>query len=990
MNPAASFRQGRVESGRDSYLQHRPHILRLLKILLSFIVLFSAALAVVVPDGEHTVSTPRQTQDTAARLSEINPPLAFEENSGQTAEEVRFLARGSGYTLFLTNRETVLSLQQPGSRRRDTLRTNLIASNTAARPQGDKPLAASTTYFHGDFHSGSERLKTEVPTFARVRYRSVYPSIDLVYYGRGQQLEYDFIVDPGADPSVIQWEIDGARGLEITAEGNLDIHLPGGVVRHEKPVVYQPAGDGKRPVEGGFRLLAENRVGFKIGPYDHSRTLVIDPVLLYSTYLGARSRDQANAVAVDPQGNIYVAGYTQSIDFPTTPGSLQPAFLGGDEDAFVTKLNPGGATRIFSTFLGGTNNDRVNSLAVDASGNVVICGETRSTNFPVSAGVLQRTYGGGERDGFAAKLASNGSDLIFSTYLGGSEVDACNGVATDPAGNVYAAGTTESANFPFSGGQVFQPAFGGGSEDAFLVRLDPAGGTIYSMFLGGSQSDGARAVAADAAGRAYIAGYTQSDNFPVDSQAAQPSRRGDRDAFLFVMTPPGRLQQTGTFYGGGGRDEANAVTLDADGNVYIAGLTRSVDFPRALASAQNVYGGAGDAFVVKFNPQVSEVLYATFLGGAGEDVASAVAADFAGNVLVAGTTTSRNFPMGAQLGPQDQFGGGGSDAFFAKIDPQGRMLLQSSYVGGTGDDAARAAAADIQGNIYLAGVTESGAFPLTPNAIQSGRAGPEGFLTKIGLDTVTTVSAASFQTDGVVSPDSIVSAFGRGIALQTATAASLPLPTELGGVSIGIRDANGSEFDARLIGVFPADQPNANDQINFVLPAGIADGTARLTVRRNGIAAATGTVSIQRVVPGIFMALPADLRALTNNPNNITAAPPAAITFILTREGVQQPHRLTFQTGRLNAFEPAPINVGLQTDQLILVLFGTGIRNASDVSVRIGDSDVDVLFFGAAPGFAGLDQINARIPFNFFGRGIVELQLTADGKPANVVSLWIE
>jgi uncharacterized protein (TIGR03437 family) len=531
--------------------------------------------------------------------------------------------------------------------------------------------------------------------------------------------------------------------------------------------------------------------------------------------------------------------------------------------------------------------------------------------------------------------------------------------------------------------------YGGGSGDAFITRFDAVGSIIYSSFLGGSGDDGGLAVTADASGRAYVAGYTQSSNFPVPGDAVQPQRRGDRDAFLAIMTPPGRLQQTGTYYGGSSLDEAHAVALDPDGNIYLAGVTRSSNFPRPLTSLQNVFAGAADGFVVKFNPQGLGLLYTTLLGGAGEDTVTGMAVDFAGNAIVGGFTSSRDFPAGAQPGPQQEYGGGGSDAFFAKIDPPGRTLLQSSYVGGSGMDAAYGVGGDTQGNVYLAGITESANFPLTPNAIQSSRSGPEAFVAKIGLDTVITVSAASFNADSVVAPNSYAAMVGRDLVTQNISASTIPLPDQLGGVSIKVIDSAGAEFTAPVfatallaVGEF--------DQINFVIPQGVATGVARLAVTRNGVQVATGVVAIESVAPGIFMRLPADLAGLTNNPNNVTAPPPAAITFISTREGVQRPPRFTYQIGRLGAFEPAPINVGLQTDQLFLVLFGTGIRNAGTVTARIGNSPVNVLFAGPSPEFVAVDQVNIHIPFNLLGRGIVELRLTADGKAANVVSLWIE
>jgi len=432
-------------------------------------------------------------------------PLSFEENRGQTDPRVKFLSRGQGYTLFLTDRDAVFSLQRPGraaANRAEVIRLRLLEAKQPASVTGADPLPGKTNYLLGN---NAASWPTGVGTFQRVVYRGVYPGIDLIYYGTRGQLEYDFVVAPGADARSIHFAVQGADGVAVDSDGDLVLRAGGGEVRLHAPAVYQQTKGGKRQLAGRYALGRQGDVRFRLGDYDRSQTLFIDPVLTYSTYLGGSGGNAGWRVTVDAAGNAYVAGTTASSDFPTTR-SLQSAPV-GLPDVFVAKLNAAGTALVYSTYLGGRQADAARDLAVDSSGNAYVTGTTQSIDFPTTAGAFQAAAA----PCFVSKLSAAGDALVYSTYL---PVDETTGIAVDSAGNTYLTGSIVSAGLRATAGALQTGR--GGASDAFVLKLNAAGSSlVYATYLGGDQSDFATSIAVDSAGNAFVAGQTASANFPV-------------------------------------------------------------------------------------------------------------------------------------------------------------------------------------------------------------------------------------------------------------------------------------------------------------------------------------------------------------------------------------------------------------------------------------------------------------------------------------------
>jgi PKD repeat protein len=492
-------------------------------------------------------------------------PLQFETNLGQTDSTVKFLARGAAYTVFLTPREAVLVLDSPRRsdethapvhrldrpalerRKRKTaepgatvVRLGLTGSNPNPEVVGLEPLPGKTNYFIGN---DPQKWRTGIPTYAKVAYREVYPGVDVVYYGAQRQLEYDFVVAPGADPTLIRLAVTGAETLRIDGAGDLVLQTANGALRLHKPVVYQETGTARQKIIGGYVLLGRDRVGFRVAAYDTARPLVIDPVLSYSTYLGGSSYyEHASSVAVDSAGNAYVTGDTQSPDFPTA-NALQSTAPSSTWNAFVAKIDSAGSALVYSTYLGGSGFATEGTrIAVDGAGNAYVTGSTDAWDFP-TVNALQPTRGG-LADAFVAKLNPTGSALVYSTYLGGSDVcdeygscygDFGSGIAVDSAGNAYVVGVTYSSDFPTV--NALQPTLRG-SRDAFVAKLNPAGSAlVYSTYLGGTGDDFGAGIAVDSAGNAYVVGTTWSSDFPTVN-ALQPTFGGGwGDAFVAKIDP---------------------------------------------------------------------------------------------------------------------------------------------------------------------------------------------------------------------------------------------------------------------------------------------------------------------------------------------------------------------------------------------------------------------------------------------------------------------
>jgi hypothetical protein len=684
-------------------------------------------------------SDPDLKTQAAIRESYSRLPLSFEANHGQTDSRVKFLSRGSGYTLFLTEDEAVFSLH--GSEARDNtspvgdqlhrnavaptetavLRVKFVEANLAAKVTGTDQQPGNSNYFIGN---DPKKWRSNVPTYARVKYEGIYPGTDLVYYGNQSQVEYDFVVRPGADPHRIQFDVRGANRINIGTDGDLVLDVGERELRCHKPVVYQEDGGTRREIVAHYVIKHNNRIGFEIADYDLRRPLLIDP-LVYSTFLGGSGDEGGGGIAVDSAGNAYVTGTTSSTDFPTM-SPLQPSYGGGIDDVFVTKINPSGSALVYSTYLGGSGFEAAYRIAVDSAGNAYVVGQTFSTNFP-TMNALQPSYGGGPDDAFVTKIDPSGSALVYSTYLGGSDFDAGYGIAVDGAGNAYVTGQTASTNFPTM--NPLQPTYGGGSADAFVTKINPSGSAfVYSTYLGGSYDDEGWGIVVDSWGNAHIAGVTASTDFPT-MNPLQPTYAGGPDAFVAELNPAGSALVYSTYLGGSGFEYAFGVALDSSGNTYVVGQTASTDFPTTNPLQPTYGGGAADAFVAELNPAGSAWVYSTYLGGSGLDQGSAIAVDSAGDAYVTGYTESTNFPTMNPLQPT--FGGGVEDGFVAELRPEGLALVYSTYLGGKGYDGGGDIAVDSAGNAYVTGFTTSTNFPTRKPLQRSLNGSSDAFVTKI-------------------------------------------------------------------------------------------------------------------------------------------------------------------------------------------------------------------------------------------------------------------
>src|SRR5882672_6170798 len=634
---------------------------------------------------------------TEARVSESygKLPLQFEANRGQTDKDVRFLSRGAGHALYLTASEAVLVLTKPDAKAQGksvALRMSLVGAASKPLVSGLEEQPGKANYFVGRDRS---KWRTNVPTYAKVQYKNVYPGIDLVYYGNQRQLEYDFVVAPGADPNKIVLGFKGARKLAIDAQGDLVLHTAGGDIRQHKPIIYQEIDGIRRDIDGGYVRKGANHVGFQVAAYDPTWPLVIDPVVLsYSTYLGGERADRGVGIAADAAGNAYVTGGTTSISFPTTSGAFQPAngagAVGAPLDIFVTKLNAAGTAVVYSTYLGGSSNESAGGITVDDAGNAYVTGSTSSTDFPTTLGAFQPIFGGGSTftefggpsDAFVTKINATGSALVYSTYLGGSADDAASGIAVDAAGNAYVAGFTVCAqtgstpttrclnNFPTTPG-AFDTTFALNNFGAgFVTKLSAAGSTlVYSTLLGGGGSDISSGIAVDAARNAYVTGNTASPDFPTNPGAFQRTFGGgdqfSGDAFVSKIDPTGSALVYSTYLGGARPEWGGGIAVDASGNAYVTGKTFSLDFPTTAEALQTASGGDWDAYVTILNPTGSALVYSTYFGRNSIDTGTGIAVDANGNTYVTGETGG-SIPTTAGAF-QTTYGGGCCDAFVAKF-----------------------------------------------------------------------------------------------------------------------------------------------------------------------------------------------------------------------------------------------------------------------------------------------------------------------------------
>lgn len=715
-------------------------------------------------------------------------PLAFEANRGQADPQVRYLARGAGYTVFLTEAGAVVAFGG-----REGGRAVVRVTPLGARPGRlvpDAPLPGVVNYAGASGATGAAALST--PTYAKVRYEGVYPGVDLVYYGRPRELEYDFVVAEGADPARIAVRLEGAEQLELDAAGDLLVHTAAGLLRQPRPVAYQEVDGARRTVSADYALGADGRIGFRLGAYDRARPLVIDPILAWSTYLGGSDEEgdwlsgSVYGIAVDGNGNTYVAGSTTSVDFPTTPGVDRT--LGGYEDAFVTKLSPTGAV-LYSTYLGGSCEDIANDVAVDGAGNAYITGRAHGS-----------TCFAGFRPGvLVAKLGPTGAPL-YSLVFGGQYADTSAGeaIAVDAQGRAWVTGTATTSDFPTTPGAfrtVGCPDLGlPGYGDGFIARVGAAGALEYSTFLCGYGYDAPNDIALDAAGNVVVAGRTTAGDFPTVN-ALQPASGvfpTGTTGFVSKLNAAGTALVFSTYLGGTINDSVNGVALDGQGNVYVTGETESDDFPTTPGVLQPQRGNlfcldtlCTDAWVAKISATGHALVYSTYLYGENDDGGAKIAVDTAGNAYVVGTTGSLYFPIRDAF-QASQHVRGPTDAFVTKLSPDGARVVYSSYLGGSGGtsplqgaDEGVAIAIDGAGVAYVAGSTKSFDFPATPGAFQPAIGGGvcdffggpcgDAFVAKIGaggagVTAPTWVSVTPTDT----SPGSTLTASWAGVPIPTA------------------------------------------------------------------------------------------------------------------------------------------------------------------------------------------------------------------------------
>lgn len=777
-------------------------MVRALKVVVSAVCLGVFLYGFSIPSRLSTDSTSKAVSDLKQSLDQANVsrslsllqlPMRFEANHGQAESEVKFLSRGRGYTLFLTSHEAVLVLAQPSAfgkedaakssgmhfqdrqnGRREALRNQKFSvlrlqfagANANPAIEGVDELSGKSNYFMGN---DSSKWHTDIPNFSKVMYRDIYPGIDLVFYGSKEgELEYDFIVSPGADPKVINVKFEGADKIGKDQNGDLILYIPGGELRQHKPNVFQESDAVKEMIEGQYLLKDSGLAGFNIASYKMTRPLVIDPVLSYSTYFGGSNGsgvsaggpglDYGTCIVVDVQNSIYLGGIADPVNFPGVRLGPNNPFV-QNFTFFVTKINPATSTVIYSVYFGSSYRNDILDIAVDALGNVYAAGAMDGRDYPVTSNAFQSVanvagFAGGQA--VVTKIGPSGNSLLYSSYLGGTgSLNGAVAIAVDALGNAYVAGFTNSLDFPgspqssirSSNPNAVQSANRGGGSDAFLVEISQSGTSVmtvdYFTYIGGSGYDDVYGIAIDSSGNAYIVGATNSADFPLAGTPIQSSlapctlgscNQYSGDTFISKINTnaisPATALVYSTYLGGNGDDRGSDIAIDGAGNAYITGETESTNFA-VVNALQNTLGGPCtipfafepcvdmDAFVAKINPVGSALLYSTYLGGTEFDYGNAIAVDSYGSAYVAGQTWSSDFHSVSAIQPvSGGFANNPGDAFITQINPQGNSTYFSTYLGGSGVDDAFGIVLGPTGVMYVTGQTSSTNFPMAGNPVQ--------------------------------------------------------------------------------------------------------------------------------------------------------------------------------------------------------------------------------------------------------------------------------
>lgn len=724
--------------------------------------------------GQQTgLATTEGAQSPTAKRAVANygkMPMTFESNVGQTDPRVDFLSRGSGYVVFLTPggmvfsarsqfvantvapTNTQLASNQPQSA--TVIQLNLVGANPTPVAVGENPQPGKANYFIGHDRS---KWHTNVATYGKVHYKDVYPGIDLVYYGNPSQLEYDFEVAAGANPRQIQFDIKGADSVSVDSNGDLVLQTKQGALHVKSPVLYQTFNNMKLPLTGGFSLKGSTRVGFSLQGYDPTKPLVIDPVLLYSTYLGGLANDQAVGIGVDSNGSAYVAGWTQSANFPLASQGPIP----GATNAFVAKLDVSGSTLVYSDFIGGSSDDYAQAMTLDSGNNVYVTGYTCSNDFPIVNGFQSSMNGCW--DGFISKVSADGSSLLYSTYLGGSNQTFPYAIAVDSSNDMYVAGGTYATDFPMQ--NAFQSSVSANQnnywgEYGFITHLTADGSSlVYSTYLAGNTNvvencgypcwpppiTSIQGIALDASSNAYVTGSTNTYNFPTSQGAYMTSDNSSNDqqlGFVSEFSSSGSLVYS-TYFGStnGNSNSPNAIAVDSNGSAYVTGFAYSDgSFPVTTPNLcdPGTYGwSCGYGFVTKFNPTGTGLAYSTFLPLNNFANPQSIVLDAQNNAYILSSVSGGGMntvtPIEAYTNQQD--------VLLTEIDPTGSIQLFGTYLGGNGNDYPGGIAVDAFGSIYVAGYTNSSDFPVTAAALQNSIGGnTDAFVAKIGTANAAAVA----------------------------------------------------------------------------------------------------------------------------------------------------------------------------------------------------------------------------------------------------------
>jgi uncharacterized protein (TIGR03437 family) len=867
--------------------------------------------------------------------------LHFEPTPGS-----EFVARAGNYAVRVTAGGASISV--PGS----STQLRWLGANPDAGMYPEEMLPGKSHYFLGDDPAG---WRSGVANYRRVRVAGIYEGIDAVYYGRGNTLEFDLELQPGAKPEAVRFCLPGASPQ---ADGALAIALPGGELRQLEPVVYQFIEGERRLVQARYLPLGDSEFGFEIEAYEPGVPLVIDPVLLYSTYIGGSQLDIVHDITVNGKGEVLVTGESYSPDFPVDSFEAGPKTGNPPGNVFVLKLNAAGDGILWSAFFGGSGRDAGYGLSVSVDGFTHITGYTQSADFPTTGSAAQGEIGDGEAplgDAFVVRLAPGGDTLMYSSFLGGSGRDEGRGIALGPSSDMFVTGVTESSDFPVSD-RAYQDRIGADvGTDAFVTRLASAGPEIlYSTYIGGASNDAASAITLDSMGYAYITGFTLSDDFPTRS-AFQPAYSGGEqfnwaDAFVTKLTLDGTGLVFSTYLGGTRHDSGHSIKLDRSSHIYIAGETTSTSFPTTPGAIQPVHGdgaAASDAFVTKLDRSGTKLAWSTYFGGNRADIAHALAVTPAGQVTIAGETDSSNLPTG-DADCDLSFPAGGRDAFVARIREGGAELTFAAYLGGNGTDRAYGVGFDIAGNAYLGGQTESlGYFPITDGALRSTLEQAEGFVAKISpgdagdprcISALGIVNAAGYQY-GAVSPGEIIVVFGKNIGpddLIPGRISNNKFTTDVAQTQVFF-----GERAAPIIYV-------QKSQLSVVVPYQIvAQPTINVRVKRLGGLSNTVELPVARSLPAIFsLDSSGQGQGAVLHPDYSVNGP----LNPMDRGGIV----ILYTTGE-GETDPAGVDGQLAT--------GVYPKPRLPVSVLIGGVEAEVLYAGAAPGLvAGVMQVNVYVP----------------------------